>query len=292
MRLAAVAFVLSGCGRIDFDASADAGVPMIDAATPHACSWDPMPVIARGPTAHPELSSPGHEFDPYLEPGDPLTLYFASDLILSGGDYDTYVTRRPSTMGAWSTPMKVPGLDESAREEIGFVPERGGLTGTLGRSTGITEVARPDRASPFAFGRVLTELERGEPIFDAYILQDRLTLLFISGPPRAEDLFEATRPDPSSPWGNIRRLPQSGPASDGSPTMTADGLVLTWHNEGEIMFSTRATIAEPFGPPRTMFTDPAPDVEPTVREDGCELFFVRLGDPGNAGTIYSLELSP
>ena len=289
MRLALV-LAAAGCGRFDFAAVADAH--MLDAATPHACSWDPAPAIVRGPIAHPELSSPGHEFDPYLEPGDPLTLYFASDLIVTGGNYDTYVAHRASTSGAWSTPAKVPGLDDVIREDIGFTPERGGLSGYLGKSSGIAEVLRPDRASPFVLGRTLTELDGGDPVFDAFALQDGLTLLFISGPSLDEDLYEATRADRSEPWGNRRRLPQSGPGSDGSPTMTADGLVLTWHNQGKIMFATRTTIAEPFGVARTMFTDPAADIEPVVREDGCELFFVRLDGAAGTGTIFSLELSP
>ncbi len=277
-----LALVASACGRLHFEPRGDAA-EFLDGAPTTLCDWTAGPKL--GPIVRrDDLSSTRDELDPYLVPGDPLTISFISNR--AGTPYSTYVARRPSLEAPFERPARIEGLDDTS----GFNVVSGGLRGHVSMNNDLFEVSRATPTSPVVIGRALTELNAPDPDFDPVPSADELTLSWASG---AElDIYFATRADVSAPWGNI--VPFSlnvAGVGDSGAHFTRDRLVMVWQSGGDTYYATRPS-------PSVTFTDRVPlvvtaavEFEPTLREDGCELFFVQ-GPAGADRDIYSIAIAP
>lgn len=126
---------------------------------------------------------------------------------------------------------------------------------------------------------------------------DGLSLYFASGRPGGVgdwDLWMATRPSPSAPFGppvNLGRAVNST-AYDGEPSISDDGLVLVFASDRagglgrrDLWVATRATTAEPFGRPVNLgrpVNTPGFEATPDLASDGGTLYFLsdRRGGSG------------
>jgi hypothetical protein len=264
-----VVCALAACGRIDFD-------ELPTSFLPRACPWV-TPTI--GPVVyHPELSSTDHEFDPQLVTGDPLTMYFTR-ATATNGDTSVWVAHRSSETAMFDPPELVTELPLSNGLQLdasghGYVVHEAVMH--------IYEVQR-DTAGVLRDVRQLSELDLVAPLFDPHVMPDQLTMWF-SGTVDAQDIFTATRSDTNAPWSSIDPFIYDSPDAEGGATLTGDGLAIVWASNSssspsDIYYAVRATTHDPWGPktllaPGVISTDQT-DAEPSIREDGCELFFTR-----------------
>ncbi len=87
-----------------------------------------------------------------------------------------------------------------------------------------------------------------------------------------------------------------GPNGISGATLTTDGLTVVFvANDGasaDIYYANRASLTAPFSAPLpvTGMNSAMGDYEPSLRDDGCELFFARDTGPSTKWDIYSITL--
>ena len=280
--------MLCACGRVDFVPLADAPP---DAAAPVRCDWSAGPKIGT-PVTHPELESGVFEGDAQLVPGNPLTLHFAST---RAGTFDTYRATRPAIGAAFDTLVTVSGLDSATIDEYGFQLSASGSAYTIiseGAGARIWEVRRTGDTVERV--RRLVELPDATQL-DPYPTADGRTLYFTLDFGGNQDIYSARRNTPDEPWGNVTPFVYNTVLGDGGLTTTDDELVIAWTREPDIYFATRDDASAPFGPARRLdaiSTANELDYEPSLRGDGCELFFSRFMGPGFDARLYSVAIDP
>jgi Tol biopolymer transport system component len=264
---AVIALLLAGCGRIGFDASADAP------ARPDAAllgPWNPpTPVV---------LPVSGDDDDPTLT-SDLLQLYFNR-----GGSLILFATR--TAVGQpWSNPVQASSLSSGTAETM---PELAGdgLTIYFGSTRGggiggidVWSATRPTTTSMWGAAVARTDLNTPFNDLGATMTADGLTLVmstFANGP---SDIYLSTRPSTSSSWSTPAQIPAlSAPASEEEPFVTADGLAIYYSmispNVG-IYVSRRAQLTDPFpvGVPIDELDSPSEDRDPWVSPDGRYMMF-------------------
>jgi Tol biopolymer transport system component len=127
---------------------------------------------------------------------------------------------------------------------------------------------------------------------------DGLTLYFVSTRNGSDDIWFATRPDASSPFGAPMALPgfNTGGAENG-PSISSDGLSLYFNTDvftgagfglADIYVSTRPDLSSSFGLPSPVLGGvslpfPSHDQEPYISKDGLSLLFAsnRSGGAGD-----------
>ena len=296
---------LAACGHIGFDAQPDSttrdivssdGAP--DAPTLRACPWTTSPTV--GPIVqHSELGSGDIEADPQLVRGDPLTLHF-SRIVPTGLQFDVYVAHRPAPGLGFDAPQPIAELATTADHELALQLDSSGhgyyVRGPVTGGKDLYEV-QTDGGGVFHDVRVISELESGGDEYDPFSSTDGLSMWFTAGPGTAQVIYTASRTSTSQPWSNIAPFPLDGPGPDGGASLTGDGLLVVWASApaqttpSEIYFATRATTTSPWGPaqllgPGTISIPSTHDLEPSIREDGCELFFSR----STGATDYNWEI--
>jgi hypothetical protein len=141
---------------------------------------------------------------------DGLELWVGADRDGGLGEQDIWVSRRPSRDAAWSALSNAMELN-SSEKDIPRQPAVGGRVMPLGSRRGGLEyyqtflAERPSASEPFGTPRELVELEvDGQNTIDGFLTEDGLTLYFNRTPGAGEstgDLFLATRPDLTAPFG-------------------------------------------------------------------------------------------
>jgi Tol biopolymer transport system component len=176
------------------------------------------------------INSPNLDAGSWLSP-DGLTIYFGTNRAADG---DIFVATRPDPAACFGTPAVVAELS----------PRSGGPTLSPDQLTiffdstrsnpaiqELYEASRPDTASTFGPVRYLDELnfppyQTSHPSLTA----DGLELFFFSDRPGgngSQDIWVATRPNTSVPFGNPVPVSQvNSPYDDRTPQITADGLRL------------------------------------------------------------------
>ncbi|HUS30575.1 MAG TPA: hypothetical protein VMZ53_18830 [Kofleriaceae bacterium] len=302
--LCAAIVCVAACGRLDFDALPDSRVTS-DAApdTPsRACPWAANPTI--GPVVrHTELSIARTETDPLLVRGDPLTIYFARD-VSNGPQFDMFVAHRPTVDLPFNAPQPVAELATVPLNEFAVQLDTTGH-GYYVRSPNagpqdIYELQK-DAGGVLREVRALTELDTGGPEYDPFSSPDDKTIYFTAGSANGQDIFFATRASTSDPWSNVTPFAHNTNGPDGGATLTRDGLVIVWAAEADVLvssdiyYATRSSTSDPWGPKQLLgpgtISGSEHDLEPGIREDGCELFFARSPSPTDGNwDIYSATL--
>lgn len=267
-----------GCGRVNFDERTDASPPVA-----RTCDWTNGPPFTAPPQLRTDLGSAFTEVDPFLSIGDPLTMYFGSSRA-SGGSLDIYVARRPALDQPFTSIAPVTELNTPGASETGLVLDPTGTRGfyTAGNPSRIRAVGRTVTGTLQDLG-VVPELALMTDSQDAWPSQDELRLTFTLVSATASELYTASRAAPTDPWTNVTRSPVNLPARNGGATLTADERVIVWSanpalDTADLYYATRADRTLPFGSPQliAITVDPTQtEFEPSIREDGCELFFCR-----------------
>lgn len=304
--LAILAIGLAGCGRLAFDdevrpdATTDAttDAATVDSPSGARCSWSAGPPFTQGAVLRPDLSMPDTEYDPFLVPGDPLTINYVARIGSSG---ELFEAHRVSTSMPFDAPVMRTDLGSPTTEESALALEAGGLHGYFNSNQNganeIYEVARATTADPFQIVRRLDELVTTGQRYDPFPFAGGLGLAYTEAPVgQPGRTWFASRATTADRWGNLVESPFSAQfdAFSGA-TLTSDGLVIVFSATGaggqnNIWYSTRSSLMAAFGPAQlvVLASSPVGDHEPSLRDDGCELFFARDTGIGTKWDIYSL----
>lgn len=180
-----------------------------------------------------DVDSSGAEDNPSIS-SDGLELYF------DRRDGHLYAATRASPADPFGAPVALPGLQGSA-PSISY----DGLSLYYDQSNEVAVAVRPDRASPFVFQRVLSELTASGGLFPS-ISADGLELYLEVAGSSDTTVFVARRPRAGDPFGAPAPVfsPADIPAS-GDPSISSDGRTLYFAGESpkgsppDLYFSTR-----------------------------------------------------
>jgi len=279
-----VAIAIAGCGRLDIQ--------------PVPCNWLSGPIVGEV-QMRPELSTPVLDSDPLLVHGDPLTMYVTSDG--GTGNNDIYVTKRPS-LDAPFGPMTLISELTTAQSEYALqldVDGHGYFAKYNVTNVDLFEVQR-DAAGTIQIVRALDEINDSNNQHDPQPTADGLTLWFsYSNTSTDQDIKIAHRTDRDAPWGAIEPFVYNTNRTEAGATLTADQRVVVWaarseRGDMEILYATRTSLVSPWSAPHVLEGVSTPDqfeFEPSIREDGCELFFVRSSNLTDRNwNIYSVTI--
>ncbi len=242
-----------------------------------------------------DLATLTSEVDPFIAPGDPLTIYLGSG---RDGSTDVFVATRPAIDQPFGPMTPVNELNTPIALETGVILDRTSTTGYFTSAQQIHAIVRDVAGGPLRDAGSVTELAIAPVYQDAWPSPDGLALTFSAGTSPAQ-IYTASRTDRSEPWANVTLSPINVPGfQSAGATLTADQRVIVWATdvagEFEIYYAVRADSAEAFPPGRRLDEASAVgllDFEPSIREDGCEMFFSRE-ITSNDTDIFSLVAKP
>jgi hypothetical protein len=299
--------VIAGCGRLAFDPSDDGGyepsAPDGQSRTNATmrCSWaEGEPTRATAPAPVTSLTSGMGEYDPFLVPDDPHTMYFGSG---RSGDGDIYQAHRAALDVQWGPPIPVSELNTDANFEGALVVDAGAVHGYYsmfdygsGRAK-LYELTRTSTSAPYRVVRELTELDTNTVQYDPFPSPDELTMHFTAGGGTDDlRLYVATRATAEATWNDVQRMPY-GTAGASQQSLTSDQLVVFWSAQNgtnfDLYYAVRPAVTDPFGPPKRLsVSTPDNDYEPYIREDGCELHWSRSSAGASEGNLYEVMFAP
>lgn len=285
---------LAGCGRFGFSDEPRTDAPL-DTQNAARCDWTNGPQLAGAAMLRSDLSMGDSEYDPFLVPGDPLTLNYAARIGSSG---ELFTAHRPRVDMPFATPVVRDDLSTPDGEESALAVEAGGLHGYYISGDVIFEVTRADVAAPFTVVRPLSELGSAAH-YDPWPFGDGLHLAYTEQIAGEQKLWFASRASRSDPWTNFEESPFN--SMFGSPgvsgaTLTADARTIVFvasnGTSQDIYYANRATASAPFGAPVAFaaLNTPNGEYESSIRDDGCELFFARDTGTNTKWDIYSVTL--
>ena len=244
---------LAGCGRFAFDERTDpieAGVvddgSAIDAPICHSGTWGIPELVT-------EIATTSHESDPTLS-ADGREVFFTSNRAPAQG-YAIWTASRASPQGPFGPRALVTELDTAGVDLDPSLSSDGlSIVFTSDRVAALNDLYVATRSGPgMAFANITPLLVVGDPSSQrntASLTNDGLGLYYTSG----LDLAYATRATTTDDFTFVRLLAEvNAPQSDGTPSVTADGLELffeSYRTGGAALFrSIRSSTAEMFGPP-------------------------------------------
>ena len=227
---------------------------------------------------------------------DSLTLYFSS--IDEDAGEDIFSASRSDRGSAFSAASLVPNLDANGSVEgtpfisfdglsLYFFSTREGL-GAQG-SRDIWLALRPDVGAPFAEPFVLPVVNATGLDHLPRLSRDETRLMFVSGRPSPNaftNIWVAERASRAENFSEPVEL--AGVNSDVREegfSLSGDGLTLlfasnrgTDQEDTDIWVATRSDTTSPFGAAENLsvVNSTAPDIDPTLSDDGFELFFSSL----------------
>jgi Tol biopolymer transport system component len=178
---------------------------------------------------------------PRFAPGD-LVLYFSSDRGNASGDNDINMVSRPSVGGAWGTPTKVTGPNNTGSVDKWYAPCNAAsvyaVINTVGAQSHVFvgTVGQPPVEA--------TELASAQSEISAFLSYDCLTIYFASNRSGAEQIYTAHRPDVATAFGPPILFAHAGSATaEEDPWLSPDGHILTFARttggQKDLYFSTR-----------------------------------------------------
>ncbi len=244
----------------------------------------------------PTINSSSGEGAPSIS-ADGLSLYFTS---LRGGWADLWVTTRESIDDDWGEPVNLgPTVNNSAawdgemsissdELELYFASDRTGGLGGYDLWVTRRETMNDPWEEPVNLG---PNINTSVDDTDVCISADGLSLYIESyrnGGDGRNDLWVTSRATTSDPWGELVNLGSTvnSSASDGAPSVTADGLVLFFsdhpnprpggHGSTDIWMIRRSTSSDAWGEPINIgstVNSSSNDQGPNISSDGSTLYF-------------------
>jgi hypothetical protein len=216
--------------------------------------------------------------------GDLLELYFMST---RAGDRDIWTSRRAAAADPWQAPTRVDALDSADSDwapavsldglRIWFASDRN----SVGRGQ-IWMASRASRTATWNAPAPVADLASGSidfaPAADAtettlYLSSDRANAAATAGGADF-DLYASTRASTGAAWGWPAPIPGVNSASDEyDPFVAQGGLIIFFTSmrsgAGDIYWSSRRSLAEPFAPPVPLddLNSPAYDSDSTLSQD-------------------------
>jgi hypothetical protein len=149
---------------------------------------------------------------------------------------------------------------------------------------------RPDDTAEFGPPENLSDVNTSYDDGSASESADGLTLFFQSNRPGGaggKDLWYATRPDLSSPFGHAINISELNTArTEGEPSISYDGLILYFAvDDNDIWYALRPDVHSPFGRAFDVWEVNTPLAEtcPSISSDSLTLYFTVLGWPDAPG---------
>ena len=241
----------------------------------------------------PPVNGSYHDLTAYIS-SDSLSLYFASDRPGGFGDWDLWVTTRPSKDSDWSEPVNLgPVVNNTAGEihpgisadglMLYFTSDRSGGLGEYDLWVTTRQTTEDPWAKPVNLGPPInSSTHEGWPCISA----DDCTLYFSSfrsGGYGQTDMWMSKRPTPSDHWSepvNLGPLLNS-PQHDSGPFISADGRILLFDSARitgmfDIYMTSRETTDSPWTTPVNLeppINSSTADIYPCLSPDGRTLYF-------------------
>jgi hypothetical protein len=255
---------------------------------------EPIPVT--------EVNTELHETSPFLS-YDGLTLYF----VKGDGGYKIYSATRDEPFGPFTS---VELALSSSHHVYGpwVSPDNLRMYYHEELPSG-WQLKMSERASvddPWPQGTNVSEISSLGKIHSPKLTPDELTIFFgspdIPGGLGGYDIWMASRPDTSSPFGDVRNLTEINTDShDSGPFISPDGLTLYFSSNRngttQLFKAIRNSLSEPFGNLEHLSFFDTPEGHsycPCVSSDGEALYFVRVltDEYGDIYVSYSISEEP
>ena len=293
VRLEPIADVPDATVSGDAAAVPDTGVAPADAGSPRDAG---SPADAGGPCVFTTFDPPTRVFgidvdDDWLGSvsgdGKSLVIDRFQDTL-----NDLFIAGRSSVNEPFGEAVPLDELNTAAREasgtlagdglEIFFASDRAPYTAPhLWRAT------RATADGLFGPSVEVAELNAGGNVEEHVVTRDGLGIYFSSGRAGsafgARNIWFADRPSRDAPFSEPRPLDElNSGATDRAPGISADGLEIFFTSNRangsgqlDIWRATRASVAEPFGPPENVveLNTPNDDIYPRLSADGSTLYF-------------------
>jgi len=282
----ALAIALAGCGRLHFDAIADATTTQDSSSGPDSLLVD-APTAWSTPTPIGPLADPSVDEDPYVS-SDLLEFYFASERTPAmPGANDIFMSMRATPTDPWGPPIDLFALSSALGDNspalsadgltIWFSSNRGGTGFDLYQST------RPATGSAWTAPTLVVELSASAADYGPTVDASGLIIMFDSGRLGTRDLFIATRPTVGSSWNAPTPVAELNTnALETDPELTPDGLTVLFASDRpgtmgarDLYIASRPDKASPFGPavPISELESTSTDTDPSISMDQHYLVF-------------------
>ncbi len=278
---------LAGCGRVGFDAAIGGDDAAADVIDDDALGDGAVPICHTGTWATPQVIASTVTGSEEADPGiseDELTLYFESNRAGSQGR-DIYAATRASRTDPFGMPELVPELQDAA-DDYDPMLSRDGLTLYFGSlRDGTRQVYAATRAVPSGpFTTIAPLTITGDNVIRTapHVSPDGLGLYYA----RDLEVAFASRSETTSDFTFVRELDEVNvPATDGGPSVTADGLELFFDSyrdsaDGGLFTASRADTAENFGATTELTSALIMNIptatgaaSPAISADGRTLYF-------------------
>ena len=284
--------VVTGCGRIDFDA-----VPASDATTdtaPACTSWGPFDA----PVKLGSVNSIEDDWCPMTIAND-TELYFHSFRIDGSVSPGNIWRSKKSVDGTFGPAVEVTELDTDSQELVVAVTEDGLeaiLTTNRNGGAGGYDLWHATRTSPTALFGVSTPLANindGMDQLDPVLSRDGLELWFATGLLTGAVVFQvARRPDRTSPFGAPTTITELGASVMGTPSVSSDGLELFFSASRaggvggwDVWATQRASVVAAFDTPHLVpeLSSPLHDACARLSADGATMYLNYQGPDPVAG---------
>ena len=264
----------------------------------------------------PTVNSSSSDWSPSIS-ADGLTLYFNSNRPGGYGDYDLWVTTRPTVSDPWGTPVNLgPTVNGPTKEAFPSISADGlslffestQTGGYGGHDLWVTTRATKDDdwGTPVNLGLMVNNSSNDAT---PNISADGLSLFFESsrsGGYGSFDIWITTRTTPDADWSapvNLGATVNSS-AWDGLPSISADGRMLFFESKrsggyggGDIWVTRRATTEVDWGTPvnlgPTVNTSAYEGAGGSILADDSTLFFMS-NQPGGVGSddLWQVSIIP
>jgi Tol biopolymer transport system component len=217
---------------------------------------------------------------------DELSLYFHSNRTGGLGGTDIWMTRRAALDAPWESAINLGASINSSANEQDPTISPDGLTLYFDRAQAtLFEAKRSSPTTSWASASVaVSSLNKGGANCHPFISWDGLSIYFCSnraGGYGAMDIYVATRPLLTSPWGEPVNLGDiiNTPYGQYAPCISADGLTLYYDESNTIRVVTRADLSSPWVEPLGLTSN---DAWAQVCADGLTMYFAS-DRPGGCG---------
>ncbi len=232
-----------------------------------------------------EVNTSAREWSPFPS-FDGLTLYFARQ---DGIGWHICEAKRDTPSGPFTTMEAVPGELDSSRSVVLEWVSPDNLRMYYTAINGVFALQFSERKAadaPWPQGSPIVELNSlGRRLVMPRLTPDEKTVIFsasdIPGGQGGYDLWMATRPDRTTPFGNVTNLRElNTPAEEHPGCITPDGLALYFSSNRDgshaLFRATRPTMNNHFDPPvhLWLFDVSGFSLHPAVAGDGSALYFV------------------